>query len=39
MVRCLNTEGSINGTDEDKVAIYRRHKVCLILVRTLLKPS
>lgn len=31
--RCRNTEGSMNGTSEGKVAIYRRHKFCLVMVR------
>ena len=30
--RCHNTEGSKNGTKEGKVAIYRRHKFCLVMV-------
>ncbi|EIE20570.1 hypothetical protein COCSUDRAFT_57716 [Coccomyxa subellipsoidea C-169] len=29
--RCLNTEGKVNGTTEDKVDIYRRHKICLVM--------
>ena len=30
--RCLNTEGMVNGTKEDKVDIYRRHKICIVMV-------
>ncbi|CAL8464974.1 g4509 [Coccomyxa elongata] len=29
--RCLNTEGLVNGTKEDKVDIYRRHKICIVM--------
>lgn len=28
---CLNTEGN-SGTKEDKVDIYRRHKICIVIV-------